>query len=115
MLNIGSRTHSVNGILKGHFGLGHEETVRKNALGTALYQGYVVEVGESIPRALLSGIGTEPMGDAKLGDLYYIKEERNELRETFVSFILARGADRIIEIISTLTISFNLQNKLFSP
>lgn len=74
--------------------------------------GYVVEVGESIPRALLNGIGTGPGGYAELEDLYYVKEGRNELLGTFVSFVLARKADRSIGIIFPSTTSSDLQNKL---
>lgn len=89
MLNIASsRAYSVSGILKGHFGL---RLRRKNALGIALYCGYVVEVGESIPRALLNGIGTEPKGHAELEDPYYVKEGRNELLGAFVSFLFVES------------------------
>lgn len=85
-----------------------EETVRKDALRAALYCGYVVEVGESIPRALLNGIGTAPRGHAELEDLYYVKVRRNELLGTFVSFLLARTADRSIGIISPATTDLDL-------
>lgn len=50
-------------------------------------------VGESIPKALLNGIDTDPRGHAELDDLYYVKEGRNELLGTFVSFVLAQKVD----------------------
>jgi len=71
----------------GCFGI-RSKMLRKNALAE-LARGYVADIGESIPGALLDGIASEPRGHTDLEDLYYVREGRNELPGTSASFVLA--------------------------
>lgn len=75
------------------FWIWSRRNVRKNALTELRRITDMSSVGESIPRALLNGIDTDPGGHAELEDLYYVKEGRNELLGTFVSFVFARKVD----------------------
>nr|KAF7406701.1 hypothetical protein H0235_014357 [Vespula pensylvanica] len=73
---------------------------------TLYFEGVVVELAQSIPKALLNGIDTEPLGHVKLEDLYYVTEGRNELPGTFLSRIpfpslpIFGETDRSVGIIS---------------
>lgn len=80
--------------------------VKKNALTELRRIADMSSVGESIPKALLNGIDTDPRGHAELEDLYYVKKGQNELLGTFVSFVLARSIDYSIRIILSSTTNF---------
>lgn len=106
---VNSRVYSVSGILKEHFGSrswrsSKKELTRNRAILRICHRGRWVHSQGFVERDWYRTQGT-------YRDPYYVKEGRNELLGTFVSFVLAYKADRSMAIIYHIDKAHtNLQN-----